>query len=490
VRRIWIRYEPLVLIALPIAWALLVCRDAYVTDPDTYFHLGCARRLFEGGCVRSFPWLPYTTLHEPFANLYIGQHLLLAPIATVLPPALALQVSVLLLSSGLAASVFLVLRRHGVARAAPWVTLGLLAMPEPFIYALYIKGAATFLIVLVWFVDAVWSGARRRVLVLAWLSVYVYIGATVLVPFVIIHVVVTRAMTGRWTLDLLAATIAGLVAGMIVNLGWPAQWTHVLAELRTIFERDPRLVPGELRGAEWAMLPGGAILSLAGAMLAAWAIVFVRRLGAAAAAPATAVSAAIAALGLCGAALDVGTKMLELSAVFSILAIPLIARTVTWPRWVPYAAAAIAAVLAVKNVVRLGGEMDRPGQAHPSDYRELAAWLDERTDPDEVVVTAWDDMPGLFFFGHDQRYVAGWNVQFLLDGDERRFNAYYLLFTAQVSDPEQLLPTLFDGARFLILRRVPRSPGEMHLLDQIGKSPHFEELAGPVPVWRIFRVRR
>ena len=102
--RLWIRYEPLLLLALPIALAVLVCSSTYTTDPDAYFHLGCARRIVEGGCIRSLPELPYTTLAEPFPNLYLGQHLLLAPIVWLLPPTLALEVGVLAMASGLASA--------------------------------------------------------------------------------------------------------------------------------------------------------------------------------------------------------------------------------------------------------------------------------------------------------------------------------------------------------------------------------------------------
>lgn len=488
--RLWIRYEPLLLLALPIALAVLVCSSTYTTDPDAYFHLGCARRIVEGGCIRSLPELPYTTLAEPFPNLYLGQHLLLAPIVWLLPPTLALEVGVLAMASGLALSLFLVLRRHGVARAAPWVVLGMLAIPQSLVYALYVKGAATFLILLVWFVDAVWRARVSRTFALAWLSVYVYIGATVLVPFVLVHVAVARATSGRWEWRLLVATLGGLAIGMLVNPGWPAHWAHVVAELRTIVEQDPRLVPGDLRGAEWAALSGTQLVRFAGAAMIAWMVVLIRRLGRVDAAAPAAISGAICALGLFGAALLAGTKLLELFVIFSLLTVPLVARTVTWPRWLAGAVATCAILLALANLARLADQMRRPGLPHPDDYRELAAWLDERTDPGEVIVTAWDDMPGLFYYGHHQRFIAGWNVQFLLDADERRFNGYALLFHGQVEDPENLLPTLFDGARFLIVRRRPHTPGEQTLTEQLSKSTHFEELAGPVPVWRIFRVQR
>lgn len=485
------RYEPFALLLLPIAWAIVVLSSTYTTDPDTYLHVGCARRLLvEGGCLRTFPWLPYTSLADPFANLYLGQHLVLAPLASILPPQIAIAASVLLLSSGFAVSVFLVLRKNGVARPTWWIVFGLLAVPQPLLYAIYVKGAATFLILLVWFVDAVWSGRTRRVFVLAWLSVYVYIGATVLVPFVVVHIACARAIERRWSWHLLLATLAGLVAGMLVNLGWPAQWTHVVAELRTIVESDPRLVPGILRGAEWAQLAAPMIATLIGPVLVAWVVMLVRRLASESTAlPASVLSTTIAAFGLLGAGLLAGTKMLELGCVFSLLALPRIAITFAWPRWLLAIVFAIGAALSVRNVTRLVDEMDHAGNAHPADYRELAAWLVERTDPGEVVVAPWDDMPGLFLFGEDQRYVAGWNVQFLRDGQRVQFEAYYALFTGQVRDPEKLLPQLFDGARFLIVRRLPRHQGEADLLAQLSANKAFEAIASPVPLWQIFRVR-
>ncbi|HLL24439.1 MAG TPA: hypothetical protein VK427_20045, partial [Kofleriaceae bacterium] len=381
----WRRYEPLVLLAIPVIWALVVCREAYMTDPDSYLHIGCARRLVSGGCIRTFPWLPYTTLADPFPNMYLGQHALLAPFASVLPPGMALRAGVLVLSSGLAASLYLVLRRHGVARPAWWVLFGLVAVPQPLIYTLYIKGAATFLILLVWFVDAVWAGRTRRTFVLAWLSVYVYVGATVLVPFAIVHVFVVRGLERRWTWSLVGATLLGLTAGMFAHPGWPAHWLHIARELRTMVEFDPRLVPGVLRGAEWVPLVGPQIASLVGPLLVAWCVVLVRRLAERCEpVPSGALSATIAMLGLLGASLISGTKMLELAAVFSILALPRVAGVLAWPRWVAPLMVALGIALCVRNVVRLADELARPGFSHPRDYEDLAAWLAPRTDPEEV----------------------------------------------------------------------------------------------------------
>ena len=177
------RWQLLLLAILPAVWSTIVFADWYFTDADSYYHVGVARRMLEDGWLRAFEWLPHTTLHDPFPDMYLLQHVVLAPLVAVFGPAMAMRLGVVLLSTAFAVSLTLVLRRRGVRWASPWVVLGLLACPIALTYALFLKGATSFLVLLPWFVDAVWAGNRRRTFVLAWLSVYVYFGATVLVPF-------------------------------------------------------------------------------------------------------------------------------------------------------------------------------------------------------------------------------------------------------------------------------------------------------------------
>ena len=76
-----------------------------------------------------------------------------------------------------------------------------------------------------WFVDAVWSGAWRRTFVLAWLSVYVYVGATVLVP-------VTWMVGGRLLAKRYGAARAAVLIAAGVGSGWVSiAWLGLLREL-------------------------------------------------------------------------------------------------------------------------------------------------------------------------------------------------------------------------------------------------------------------
>src|SRR5262249_55833347 len=162
-----------------------------------------------------------------------------------------------------------------------------------------------------------WRGARRRTFVLAWLSVYLYVGATVLVPFAIVHLLVVRWLDGRWDRGPLIATLAGPGAGGVGHPCLPRPRGSVGARAGPGFERGPALIPGEYRGAEWAILGTDMLVRLAGATLLAWAVVLVRQLGRAARVSTAATSAAIAALGTLGAGLVSGSKLVELFVVFS-----------------------------------------------------------------------------------------------------------------------------------------------------------------------------
>lgn len=484
------RTQIALLLVLPIAWACVVFAPSFSTDADSYFHVGVARRMVEQGWLREFPWLPHTTLADPFPNTTWGQHAILAPLVALFGPLTAMRVGIVLLSSAFALGTYLVLRRHGARWPAPWIVVLLLACPLAVSYGTFLKGASTFFVLLPWFVDAIWRGSTRRTLIFAWLSVYVYVGATVLVPFALVHVLVVRWLDGRWRWAPLLATLGGLVGGMLVNPLWPAHWGYVAAELGTIFARDPNLVPGEFRGAEWAILPTDMLVQLAGAALLAWGVVIVRRFGTGERASTIATSAAVAAFGLLAGGLFSGTKLVELFVIFSLFALPLLAQALAWRRWMIGAGALVGAALVALSLVQRAELVESPVLTRPRDYEAMAAWLDLRTSPNEMVVVPWDDMPGLFMYeDNDERFVAGYNVQFLRDEDPLRFQAYVLFYRGQISDPQQTMIQFFDGAHLVLDRREPRFAGEAALAASLAKNPAFEELASPNATWRVWRRR-
>ncbi len=125
----------------------------------------------------------------------------------------------------------------------------------------------------------------------------------------------------------------------------------------------------------------------------------------------------------------------------------------------------------------------------PAEYQAMAGFLEQRTEEGELVLAAWDDFCGLFLFDRRNRYVAGFNVEFLHRTDPQRFRAYYLLYEGEVKEPSKTLARHFEGARIVLVRRVPRRPGEEELARTLASVLAFDELDSPAETWRVFRLR-
>ena len=79
----WVDLAPVValLVVVPAVLLALTNSAGHVPNPDSYYHAGAARLYAEQGWLSSFPWLEHTALGAHFPNVYLLQHLLLAPLA-------------------------------------------------------------------------------------------------------------------------------------------------------------------------------------------------------------------------------------------------------------------------------------------------------------------------------------------------------------------------------------------------------------------------
>jgi hypothetical protein len=478
--------ELAVLALVPLALAWIVLAPGYGPDPDAGFHVGCARLYASEGWIGSFPWLPFTALAADFPNVYLGQHLVLAPLALALEPEAVVLAGTIGLGTAFALSLWLVLRKWGVRWAAVWTVFGCFASVYSAAYLTSLKGGSSFYVLLPWFVDAVWSRAPRRTFVLAWLSVYVYVGATILVPMALVFVVVSGLWERRWPWSLVLATLAGVACGLVANPFWPGHWEHTARELGSVFLR---VVPEieAIRGGEWAELGGRMIATIAGVPLVAWGGVLVLHLARGERAPVGAAAGAAVALGLFAGGLFGGAKIFFLFLLATALFLPLLARELVLPRWI----VVLALLLGSVNVAWSLHERHAQRASFPplSEYRAMAAYLERETAADELVLAGWDDFCGLFLFDRKNRYAAGFNVEFLQRTDPQRFRAYFLLYEGEVKEPAKALAKHFEGARFVLVRRQPRRPGEEALARSLAADLAFDELDSPARTWRLFRLR-
>jgi len=472
------------LLLAPVVLAWLVFTPGYTPDPDAGFHVGCARLYATQGWISSFPWLGFTALGPHFPNVYLLQHVLLAPIAAAFEPETAVLVSTVALGTALVLSLWLVLRRQGVRGAALWAVLGLFASPYSVVYLTSLKGGSTFYVLLPWFADALWSRAVRRTFLLAWLSVYVYVGAMILVPMAVVLVLVVGVWERTWPWRLIAATLAGIGCGMLVNPFWPDHWSHTLHELGSVFLRTVPEIEA-LRGAEWMSIDARLIANLAGPLLAAWIACLILHLRQGERTRPGAAAGAVVALGLFGASLLGGPKILYLFLLASAVFLPLLARELAWPRWSVVALVLLAGLNAARNV-RMRFQ-ERSSFPPLSEYRALAKFLEGETAEGELVLTPWDDFCGLFLFDRRNTYAAGFNVEFLHRTDPQRFRAYAALYEGEVEVIDKTVERRFPGTRVIVTRRLPRRPGEQTLNERLARDQI--EFLSPAKTWRVFRLR-
>jgi hypothetical protein len=483
------RLEPLLLVIAPIVYAGWVFGPGIGFDPDAYYHIGVARLYASRGWLSSFPWLQFTILGEGFPNPYVVQHLLLAPLTAVFESVIALKAGVVLFSTALVFSFYKVLTRWTVPHAALWAVLGAFSSPVLINVNSTIKGGALFFVLLVWYLDAVWSESTQRTFALAWLSVSVYVGALILLlpPLVFMFVKAGWERTWQWRLP--AAAAIGLVAGAIVNPFWPHQWIYAARELSTVFFIPSDVAIGEFFGSEWTSVPGRLLIQVAGLHLGVWGVLLVWQLSGGRRIDHAAAAGAVVALAFLGAAV-MTAKFLPLFFITSVLFAPRLWIAMQWPgHWPARGLLAAGATAAALNLVQSYRDVHyHPNRPDPREYRAAADQVRSMTPAGQVVLAPWDDFPGLFLFNTHNTYVAGMNPLFLRWVSERRFLAYSYLYQGRVSDPENLLPTFFEDARIVLARAKPRTSGERSLLQRLSSSPHFEEIRSASPTWRIFRL--
>jgi hypothetical protein len=481
--------DAMLLALVPVVILYITCSDAFRPDPDTYYHAGIARLYAFDGWVGEFPWLERTVLRE-FPNVHLGLHLLLAPLARLAAPLDLLRLAPVLAGSLMLLQVFLVLRRNGVAWAGAWTLLGSLSAPVLLFYMASIKGGAGFFPLFIWFLDGLAHKSVKRVLLLSWLSVYVYTGAAILIAATLVFLLVQRIWEGRLEYRVLGAVVLGLALGLLINPFWPHHIEHLQGELAIALSPDAQshLIPGLTLGIEWRALQARDVFTLAPFFVVAWGLVLVFSLARRERMPSQVAFFTLVALGLALASLRSGPKMLQLACVASLIGLPIV--LASFPN-VPRAWAALCVpallVLGVRNV----SAQTESNRNHPSheDLAHVAQYLAGQTSPGEIVLAPWDLFPGLFYFNQHSHYLVGMNPDFLYRRTPSDFSGYEALYV-RGEQPAQVLDDHFPGVRYLLVRAQPANAGERRLLHGLAASAAFEELWVPDRTrFRLF-VRR
>lgn len=232
------------------------------------------------GFLQSFPWLHWTIFRDHFVSHHYGFHVMLAPFAWLSEKCsgelfLGGKVFTVLAMGATTALIATLLRILGVRQRAWWLLL-VCCLPWHFWLRLsYVRAPVVGLPLLLLAVVLILRDRRILLGLLAFVFTHVY-GGVVLFPliplaFFLGHVLAGTCSRAQWWH--LAATLAGIVAGLVLSPYFPDN----LAFLRTQVFETGLGAPGNV-GREWQPLNGWFLLRMSGVLAVVWFACLVTRL--------------------------------------------------------------------------------------------------------------------------------------------------------------------------------------------------------------------
>lgn len=511
------------------AYAYVQYQPAF-SDPDSFYHAKMAVLMARDGVVREFPWLPFTTLADAYADHHFLYHLLLIPFVTALGAALGTKaVSVILAASAITAFYGL-LRAHAVRYS--WAFTVILATTSSFLFRLNLaKAGAASVCLLLLALIAVRKKKPALLFALSWLYVLLHGGwplmAIVIFVFLFTRVVVdalydrhpVHSWAGIWfwkrifrgsrhaLADFFStdevrhalAAAAGLLCGIVINPYFPqnlAFYWEQIVQIGVINYQSKIGVGSEWYPYEIDNLIGGTcgpfiamllLIALLGAMMF-WDDVNRRQRAAVRRDDVTAsVAALVMTLFFFNMTLR-SQRHVEYFVPFFVLTTALFANVLLARLDFRALVARLKTILPRPDVfvpafltywvvifLYVGARDLQATKAHYDDglpwtkYERAAAWLRRNTPAGAVVLHSdWDDFPPLFFHDDRNRYIVGLDPTFMYRKNPDAYRTWVEITTGRrLSGVAETAKRDFD-ARFLFVENDHEG-----MLNALRVDPHL-----------------
>jgi hypothetical protein len=490
-----------------------------VADLDGFYHVGHAAAYLDGSFFdTSLPWATKSVIGDVGADLWWGFHVLLAPIALVEDPGVAISLGALLLTTILGLTVYWVFHRHGVSGAGWWAAAFLVAVPNVFFRYLMLRPHVLTIAVSIALLSLLVRGRWWHVLLLSALVSWLHLTLFWMAPGLVAAYALTRIPLviatdpeeGDHSVPL-APAFGAAVLGTL--LGWLLR-PHPLATASLLDVQLIRLFAQKATEEPLLFAPELLPIGVAEIVRTAW-------LFAALWIASIALTVRGLGRGLVGRlGLERSTLLLAAGLVSSaFLALAILSARRAMVQWVafgfltlPFAwmamdrgrglagvigrrrrtALAAAIVLATTHLAWAGWRhaLNLSRVAFPGDaFEEVASFLAGASEPGDVVFHGrWDNFAPLFAHNRVNRYLGGMDPIFQFVHDSRSYWEYFYLSadinvewtcdaypcpTGVATDSYTVIRDHF-GARWVVVepRRNPRL--SLHLLEDTRYELAFE----------------
>jgi hypothetical protein len=389
-------------------------------DGDTAYHAAVGQLIHDHGILQSFPWTPFSWLSDHYADKELLFHLLFIPFLKF-GWIRAAQIIDTLCGATILFTIYLILRREGVARAWLWALIPL-AASHTFVYRFSIVRPHLLSITLA--ILVLWGATTGRLRLLAAVSaVYPWAYVAWAMPVVLVALAeVARCLSGRaMRFKPLLATVAGIAAGValhpnslnLIRLAW-IQIVDVLFRnawgAKTGFDLGLEFLPETVEG--WARGLLVCVVMAVTALYLAWRD-----------RQADELPLAFALATLAYAVMTAKScRFLEYFVPFSAVSLALAARPVRW-RFLPH----LIFVLALVYTISLNHRFLRSFADSPDCLPEsVVAFLREKIPPgSQVFTTDWSSTGGLMIALPGRKFIVGLDPTFFYLKDPDLYRLWY-----------------------------------------------------------------
>lgn len=230
----WYWIAPLILLCATVILFLFYEATFTFPDPDSFYHARFAQIMAEDGLVQQFPWLPFTTLADHFADQHFGYHLFLIPFVTGFDPLIGIKIATVVLAAGFVMLFYFFLRSFHV-RFPLLFSLALLVV-NPFTFRIGLaKATAPALIILFLSLWALMHLRWKWLVLFSFLYTFIHGGFPLLGVALIFFVGVSVIVNTSRDIDHRSA-LGKLFAGLRRGLRFrPKQYLHAKLVLAVVF---------------------------------------------------------------------------------------------------------------------------------------------------------------------------------------------------------------------------------------------------------------
>jgi len=459
-------------------------------DPDALYHLKIAELTAAHGPVREFIWMPYSTLAASFADHHFLYHVALIPFIKILGSLHGIKFATAVFAAAAIAALAWALRYVGVRYAALFALLAGIMNPLAFRIGLSKASALGVLLLVVGLAFAI----KRRpwpLFAVAFIYVWTHGSWPALLGLGTIAIIM-MSWNGKLisTFHVLRSSLLalwlGVIAGILINPFFPNNIKFYWEQIVQIAVINYQAKIGV--GSEWYPYNPHNLLS-ALPLLACLAVVAIIIFPSAAVKTVdgkennrirVALALTISALVFLGLTLR-SQRHVE---YFVPLAVAASAAWIgewgflknmlkTKGRILPFALAVCCAVSIVGAFGRRelnSANRDLSSGYEYTLYKKAAEYLKNNAEPGEVIVHAdWDDMPSLFYWNDNGRYIMGLDPTFTYRANPTRYWDYVNFTLGKSSDPVAVMKELnsrfvFSDREHLALDMMLKKSGSFKLV--------------------------